>query len=40
MWDLVRFMRSKGFDVRLFIDSERNVGTSVTLIAGLAGKEV
>jgi signal transduction histidine kinase len=39
MWDLVRFMRSNGFDVRLSIDSKKNVGTSVILIAMLTGKD-
>jgi GAF domain-containing protein/two-component sensor histidine kinase len=39
MWDLVRFMRSKGFDVRLAIDSEMSVGTNVILTVKLTGKE-
>jgi len=39
MKDLIRFMKSKGFDVKLFIDSTEEAGTSVNLIAGLVPME-
>jgi len=40
MQDLVRSMKSKGIDIKLFIDSSEEYGTTVSLVAGLASLEV